>query len=60
MIPRDWTTTDAAGAADAEADRNWWRKPLWSDDYPDPEDHGLDDGAHDASTKASTGETIND
>lgn len=27
MNPRDWTPTDAADAADAEHDRQWWKRP---------------------------------
>lgn len=42
-MKRDWTPSDAADAADAERDRNWWRRdPYAEDDRPDPEDEGAD------------------
>jgi hypothetical protein len=45
MIPRDWTLTDQADAADAERDRRWWRTsdhgdPWWPDDLDEPDEEG--------------------
>jgi hypothetical protein len=38
MIPRDWTLTDQADAADAECDRNWWRRDPYAEPFDEPAD----------------------
>ena len=35
---RDWTLTDQADAADAERDRNWWRRDLYAEHFEDQPD----------------------
>lgn len=46
---RDWTPSDRAEAAEADADRNWWRRDPYADpDYranPIPSDPHAEDTA---------------
>lgn len=42
MTPRDWTPTDQADAADAERDRNWWRRDSSLAPWPDEDDEEED------------------
>ena len=37
MTPRAWTNTDQADAADAQRDRDWWKRTPDPLDYPDPD-----------------------
>lgn len=47
-MKRDWTPSDQADAADADLDRNWWRRdpyadPDYREDEPSPNDAHVED-----------------